>query len=108
MRKRNVFRVSLFAIFFLIIDRFQASLTLCQSMQCSIPDRKTYNPIWPVSPSSRDMFLKVFASQVFDVIAFCSVLIPSTVGTNFLPGSLNNVPDRYPCKLLEVFLWHYS
>ena len=41
-------------------------MTLCQSMQCSIF-------------GTRDMFLEVSASQVFDVIAFCSVLLPSTV-----------------------------
>ena len=57
-------------------------MTLCQSMQCSMPSRKTYNQIWPVSPCSRDMFFEVSALQVFDVIAFCSVLLPSTAYDN--------------------------
>ena len=54
-------------------------MKLCLSMQCSIPSRKTYNQIWPVPHSSQDMFFKVSALQVFDVIEFCSVLLPSTV-----------------------------
>ena len=74
MRKGNVF---LFAIFFLIFDCFQGSMTLCQSMQYSIHGRKRYDQIWPVLPSSGDILFEVCASQVSDVIAFCSVLLPS-------------------------------
>ena len=54
-------------------------MTLCQSMQCSIPGRKIYNQIWPVLPSSGDILFEVSASQVSDEIVFCSVLLPSTV-----------------------------
>ena len=54
-------------------------MTLCQSMQCSIPVRKRYNQMWPVLPSSEDILFEVSASQVSDVIAFCPVSLPSTV-----------------------------
>ena len=46
-----------------------------------MPGRKTYNQIWPVLPSSGAIFFEVSASQVSDVIAFCPVLLPSTVST---------------------------
>ena len=46
-----------------------------------MPGRKTYNQIWPVLPSSGDTFFEVSALQVSDVIAFCPVLLPSTVYT---------------------------
>ena len=48
-------------------------------MQWSIPGRITYNPIWPVLPNSQNMFFEMSALQVFNVIAFCSELLPSTV-----------------------------
>ena len=65
--------------FFLIFDCFQDFMTLCQSMRCSMPGRKTYNQIWPALPSSGDIFFEVSALQLSDVIAFCPVLLPSTV-----------------------------
>ena len=79
VRKGKVFRVFLFANIFFFFDCFQGSMTLCQSMRCSMPGRKTYNQIWPVLPSSGDIFFEVSASQVSDVIAFCPVLLRSTV-----------------------------
>ena len=72
-------------------------MTLCQSMQCSIPKRKAYDQIWPVLPSSRDMFFEVSALQVSNVIAFCSVLLPSTVF--LLSGQLSAEPAQKKAAL---------
>ena len=68
--KSNVFLVFFVCDFFLIFSFFQVFMKLCQSMQCSIPGRKTYNPIWTVLPSSRDMFF--FGSVcIADVRCYC-------------------------------------
>ena len=79
MRKGNVSCVFLFEILFYFFNCFLTSMLLCQSMPCLFTRLKTYNQIWAAWPTSQDIFSKVTASGVFDVIAFCSVILPSTV-----------------------------